>query len=110
MPTGAIAIHCIRASDPGTGYSLFADGFNLAKKLEQAAPRSIQGSLHRPTTFNRRYEDTIVMSRAPIISRDQDAGVVGFRFQVRSMAPLDVEACETDVAFDAISRFDEAHQ
>ena len=35
MPTEVIAIHCIRASDPGTGYSLFADGFNLAKKLER---------------------------------------------------------------------------
>ena len=103
MPTGIIALQCIRASDPGTGYSLFADGFSLAKKLEQTAPEAYEVLCTVPITFNRRYEDAIVMSRAPIISRDRNGEVVGFRFQDRSMAPLDVEACETDVVFDAIS-------
>lgn len=103
MPTGVIAIHCIQASDPDTGFSLFADGFNLARKLQQTDPEAYEVLCTVPITFNRRYQEAIVMARAPIISRERDGRVIGFRFQDRSMAPLDVEPSQADQVFDAIA-------
>ena len=103
MPTGVVAIHCVQASDPGTGYSLFADGFNLARKLEQADPKAYEILCSVPIMFNRRYPEAIVMARAPIISRDREGRVIGFRFQDRSMAPLDIEPSQADLVLDAIA-------
>lgn len=103
MPTGIKVIHCVKDSDPDTGYSLFADGFRIGELLEQTSPDAFELLCGQPVTFNRRYEDAIIVASAPIFSRDFDGRLVGFRFQDRSMAPLDVEPSEVGTVLDAIS-------
>jgi gamma-butyrobetaine dioxygenase len=102
MPTGIKFIHCISDSDSGTGYSLFADGFHIGELLHQAAPAAFELLSVEPVTFHRRYEEAIIVARAPIFSRAPNGHVVGFRFQDRSLAPLDVPCGDVDALLDAI--------
>lgn len=102
MPTGIKVLHCIRDSDPGTGYSLFADGFHLAKQLEQSSPKVYELLCSVPITFHRRYQDAIITAVARVFSFDHAGRISGFRFQDRSMAPLDLAGEEVDEMLDAI--------
>lgn len=104
MPTGIKCIHCIQDSDTGTGYSLFADAFQIGKQLKQASPAAFELLCTVPITFNRRYDDAIIVATACIFSRDAGGQLRGFRFQDRSMAPLRMAPAQVDDIFDAIAQ------
>ena len=102
MPTGIKVIHCLQTSDAGTGTSLFADGFRLGELLQEQAPALFELLCTQPITFHRRYPDAIVTATAPIFCR-HDGRLHGFRFQDRSMAPLDMDLERVDAVLDAVT-------
>ena len=102
MPTGIKSMHCLTPADAGTGFTVMVDGFKVGQVIKEEAPNVFELLCTEPLWFHRYYDDAHLRARACVFTRDDRGEVVGFRFQDRSLGPLDVEPEKFDELFGAV--------
>jgi len=90
---GFQALHALVASHEG-GESLFADGFALAEHLRASAPDDFAQLTRTAVPFRYRSRDAELYAERPLIQLSVRGAVSAVHYNSRSIAPLDIAACE----------------
>lgn len=101
-PPGVIFFHCIESAAASGGASILVDGFKVADVLRQQVPDAFDLLTRIPQQFHRIHQDEVdFRSDGRTISVDVDGHIVGFRFNDRCTAPIDLPPDLIEPFFDA---------
>jgi gamma-butyrobetaine dioxygenase len=84
---GFQALHALVTSPDG-GESLFADGFALARDLQNVSPEDFKILTTTPVPFHFRSENADLYAERPLIQLRCDGAVSAVHYNNRSIAPL----------------------
>lgn len=94
--------HILKQSSQG-GDSTLADGYYLAEVLRKNNPQAFEILSRTPARFHRKLKQgRWFENSAPIISRDYNGQVTGFRLLDRAMAPVDASPDDIENFYDSL--------
>lgn len=99
-------LHCLQ-SDADGGDSLAVDGFEAARRLQEAAPDDYALLARWRVPFRYRTATTDLRARRRLIETDEAGRPIAVAYNNRSIAPLDLPAEVTPAYYRAYRRFSE---
>ena len=101
---GFQVLHVLVAS-PGGGESLFGDGFAIAEHMQAIAPEEFAVLTRTAVPFLYRSKDAELYAERPLIQLTCGGQLSAVHYNSRSIAPLQLAACDAGAFYSAYRRF-----